>query len=178
VKFEPKPAAEISQGKKLADVYTKLMWKRHFVLEKDLQRKLLLKWSAIAALPSVELQKEALVVDGRVPIHSRIAGTTPPSKGFHHTEIVAEIEQANQLAAAALEAKQIEEAIASGKAISNQKLKQMQQKSTPISQQFGIRRKTGRRGGEETTSMLSSFNLDNNETVPGILENKAGKKKN
>lgn len=59
------------------------MWKRHHVYNRDLQRKLLLKWAAIYALPSVELRREALVIDPVVPLWTRVPTHTPPLKGFH-----------------------------------------------------------------------------------------------
>jgi hypothetical protein len=70
--------------------YTKLMWKRHHVRNRDLQRKLMLKWAAISALPSVEMKKEALVIDPFVPMWSRVPAATPPVKGFHGETTTAE----------------------------------------------------------------------------------------
>lgn len=52
-------------------------------MNRDLQRKLKLKWAAIAALPTKELKLEALTIDPYVPLWYRIPAVTPPLKGFH-----------------------------------------------------------------------------------------------
>ncbi len=52
-------------------------------MNRDLQRKIRLKWAAIHALPTVELRREALVIDPYVPLRTRVPTQTPPLKGFH-----------------------------------------------------------------------------------------------
>lgn len=86
--LEPKPPAKpvmapaaAAAAHKVAAVYTKMMWKRDKVLSKDLNRKLLLKWAAVYALPTDELRREALVVDPFVP-GLRVPRQTPPLAGF------------------------------------------------------------------------------------------------
>jgi hypothetical protein len=80
---EPLSEADKSKGRDLVNVYTKLMWKRHHVMNRDLQRKLRLKWAAIHALPTAELRRDALFVDPYVPLRIRVPTQTPPLAGFH-----------------------------------------------------------------------------------------------
>lgn len=74
---------EKAMGRALHSTYVKMMWKRHHVQGRDLQRKLKLKWAAIHALPTPELRREALVIDPFVPSWTRVPTHTPPLKGFH-----------------------------------------------------------------------------------------------
>ena len=74
--------AEKARGAALYNTYVKLLWKRQHVMSRDLQRKIKLKWAAIAALPTPELRREALVVDPFVPLRLRVQTITPPLKGF------------------------------------------------------------------------------------------------
>jgi hypothetical protein len=94
--LEPKPPAKpvmapaaAAAAHKVAAVYTKMMWKRDKVLSKDLNRKLLLKWAAVWALPTDELRREALVVDPFVP-GLRVPRQTPPLAGFS-AEVVTKV---------------------------------------------------------------------------------------
>lgn len=98
--LEPKPpakpkmsAADKAKNRKLAVLYTKLMWKREYILKKDLNRKMLLKWAALYALPTDELKREALVVDAWMPT-LKIPRMTPPLAGFQGPEARAEEEAA------------------------------------------------------------------------------------
>ena len=79
----PREPEEVARGRALYRTYVKLLWKRHIVQSRDLNRKLRLKWAAIAALPTPELRQEALVVDARIPLRLRVATITPPLHGFH-----------------------------------------------------------------------------------------------
>lgn len=81
--LEPLSEEEKAKGRVIANLYVKMMWKRHHVRNRDLQRKIRLKWAAIHALPTVELRREALFVDPYVPLRTRIPTLTPPLKGFH-----------------------------------------------------------------------------------------------
>jgi hypothetical protein len=86
--FTPPPCserlsdAEKARGAGLYNTYVKLLWKRQHVMSRDLQRKIKLKWAAIAALPTPELRVEALAVDPFVPLRLRLQTITPPLKGF------------------------------------------------------------------------------------------------
>ena len=81
---EPLSDAEKAKGAAIYNTYVKLRWKRQRVMARDLQRKIKLKWAAIAALPTPELQREALEVNPMVPLRLRLATITPPLKGFQH----------------------------------------------------------------------------------------------
>lgn len=70
------------KGEELAKTYTRLMWKRNRVTQKDFARKLKLKWAAIYALPTEELRKQALFFDPYVPLNYRMPTATPPLAGF------------------------------------------------------------------------------------------------
>jgi hypothetical protein len=76
------PPAERAKGSSLAKTYTQLLWRRHRVQSKDLQRKIQLKWAAIYALPTEEAKKQALQVNPYVPLDYRFATDTPPLFGF------------------------------------------------------------------------------------------------
>ena len=73
---------EALHAKSLAKTYTKLMWKRDRLKNKDLNRKIKLKWAAIYALPNDEAKKAALIIDPYVPLDYRYATETPPLMGF------------------------------------------------------------------------------------------------
>lgn len=80
----PPSDAEKAKGSALYSTYVKLKWKRERIMARDLQRKIALKWAAIAALPTQELKLEALEVDPFIPLRLRPATITPPLKGFQH----------------------------------------------------------------------------------------------
>ena len=88
-------------------MYVKLMFKRHHVQQRDLQRKLKLKWAAIYALPTPELRREALIINPFTPLWTRVPTETPPHKGFHavqHCIVGAELDDEEAAKKAASEA--------------------------------------------------------------------------
>ena len=99
------PDAELSKNHKLASNYTKLMWKREVVIKRDLNRKIMLKWAAIHALPTDELRREALVVDPFIPTF-KIPRVTPPLAGFQGPE-AQQAEEDERVAAGAEAGKKI-----------------------------------------------------------------------
>jgi hypothetical protein len=66
--------------------YTRRMWQRRVHLDKDANRKIKLKWAAIAALPTPELQRAALTIDETdtgVPLERHAMTDTPPHRGWN-----------------------------------------------------------------------------------------------
>lgn len=51
-------------------------------LERDIKRKLDLKWAAFHCLPSLERKKEALQINPFVPLYRKVATALPPIHGF------------------------------------------------------------------------------------------------
>lgn len=76
------PAEELARRRTLAVAYTQHKWRRRLVRDRDLARKLALKWAAFHCLPTLERKREALVICPYVPLHRRMPSATPPLYGF------------------------------------------------------------------------------------------------
>lgn len=131
---------EVSEGYKLARTATKLMFKRHYVMNRDLTRKAKLKWAAISALPTEEMQRDALLIDPYIPFNVRVARITPPLSGFHTPE-EKERERLIADAAAAAGTKQVETVTV---------------QATPT-RTIGTKRTTTRRTGANAEVSLGAF---------------------
>jgi hypothetical protein len=75
-------AAELERRRALAVAYTQHKWRRRMVLDRDLSRKLALRWAAFHCLPTPERKQEALRIFPHVPLHRRMPSATPPLHGF------------------------------------------------------------------------------------------------
>jgi hypothetical protein len=67
--------------------------------DRDLKRKLDLKWAAFHCLPTIERKKEALQINPFVPLYRKIATATPPIHGFHGKPEAAPVAEADAAAA-------------------------------------------------------------------------------
>ena len=77
---------EYEYGRELAKNYTRMMWRRKVQQDQDISLKLKYKWQAIAALPTPELQREAMIVtDYSVPLRRILPTHWPSDEGFPAT---------------------------------------------------------------------------------------------
>ena len=76
-------ADEAARNRELGVTYVKLKWKRRLARDRDLKRKLDLKWAAFHCLPTLERKKEALQINPFVPLYRKLPTATPPLYGFH-----------------------------------------------------------------------------------------------
>ena len=142
----PMSATDNARGAALHRTYAQLLWKRERVQSRDLNRKLKLKWAAIAALPTPELKRAALVVLPFVPLRLRLAGISPPLKGFHLPSAASSAAAAAEAAAAAAAAAAGSDSGRRGRVVSNAGT------TSTLAALAAARRKAGGSGGPNLLS--------------------------
>ena len=97
---------QLAQGEALAKAYQKGMNARAHRHRVDLNHKQEMKACAIAALPTEELQVDAMLVDDpTVPLMLRLPTVTPPHAGWHRPDNVLFLSPEEEEAIATREAK-------------------------------------------------------------------------